>query len=113
MAAKSKAKKTPKPRPRARRPKQLVIPGTEQQFNPSVEDATATYYDVMMERCKMSKEEDEAKDNLINKMKEAGLDRYETADSLVVTLTAKSNLRCKKKRDAESNGRELPIEEQP
>ena len=113
QTAKKKPRRAAKAkRPRTRRPKQAVLPGTEDQFIAALEDATATYYDVMIDRCKLSKEEAEAKDNLIDKMKENACERYETADGLVVTLTAKANLRCKKKKDVEANGEaDIPLEE--
>jgi hypothetical protein len=91
-------------RQRTKKPKQAFL--SEDLAPPiikPIEDAADTYYDVMVERCKLSKEEDEAKDNLIDKMKEHGVERYVTRDGKVVTVTNKSNVRVKKK-DEETNG---------
>src|SRR5262245_24668416 len=84
--------------------RQSFIPGTEPPSIPAIDDAADTYYEAMMERVKLSAEEDEAKDNLIDKMKENGLDRYETKHGLVVSVTNKSNVKCKRKKDASANG---------
>ena len=89
----------------AAKKKQGFLPGMDPPSIKAIDDAADIYYDVMTERVKLSKEEDEAKDNLIDKMKEHGLDRYETADGKVVTVTSKSNIKVKRKKDAEeSNG---------
>lgn len=66
---------------------------------------SGNYFEVMQERCKLSKEEDEAKDNLIDKMKEYGCERYETPDGLVVTVMSKANVKCKRKKDSGEDGR--------
>lgn len=102
--AKAKAK-TKRP-PRTRRPKRGFLPGMEPISNPAIDAATDHYFDVMTERCKLSKQEHEAKDGLIDAMNTAGLHQYETPDGLVVTLLNQSNVKCKKKKDtaAESNG---------
>lgn len=89
---------------RSKRKRQGPLPGMEEHFNQRIEDAASTYYEAMTERCRLSKEEDEGKDNLIDVMKEEGLDRYETAEGLLVTITNKSNVRCKPKKSAELNG---------
>jgi len=61
----------------------------------------------MLERCKLSKEEDEAKVNLMDRMKENGLDIYETKDGLTVRLLqGKTNLKVKKKNDPEASTEE-------
>lgn len=100
--AKTKAAK----KPRAPRLRQDSLPGMETPRIKAIDDAAATYYEVMMDRCKLSKEEDEAKDSLIDKMKENGVDRYETADGLVVTVTSKSNIKVKRRKDVSANGDE-------
>ena len=69
-----------------------------------IDEAAEIYYDVMQQRCTLSKEEDEAKDNLIDKMKENDVNLYETADGLMVCITQKSNVKVKKKADPEENG---------
>lgn len=89
----------------AKRVKQGHLNGMEPESIRAVDDAADNYYEAMRERVKLSKEEDEAKDNLIDKMKENKLDRYESAHGLVVTITHKSNVKVKPKQDAEeSNG---------
>ena len=95
--------KAKKKKPRKPRVKQDVLddPVFVQQRIRAVDDAADNYYEVMQERCVLSKEEDEKKTALIEIMKEHGIDRYETADGLVVTITAKSNVKCKKKKDVE------------
>lgn len=89
---------------KTRKPKSGFLPGMEPPRIKAIDDAAETYYEVMMDRCKLSKEEDEAKDNLIDKMKEHGMARYETPDGLVVTVVNKSNVKCKKRKDVEENG---------
>lgn len=90
-------------RARTKRPKQGRLPGMEPLSVREIDDAAANYFEVMTDRCKLSKDEDEAKDCLIDKMKTHGVDRYETPDGLVVTVTAKSNVKCRRKKE-ESNG---------
>lgn len=89
---------------RGRRPKQEWIEGTAPPSIPVLDDAAATYYEAMTDRVQASSLENQAKDNLIDKMKENGVDRYESSDGLVVTLTATSNCKVKRKKDAEENG---------
>lgn len=107
MAAATKAKKRA---PRAKKLKQQFIPGTEPESIPAIDAAAETYHEVMTERCGLSKQEDEAKDNLIDKMKEHGVDRYETPHGLVVSITSKSNVKVKRKKDAESAEEEDPFD---
>lgn len=68
-----------------------------------LDDAADIYFDAMQERVKLSKAEDEAKDNLIDKMKENKMQLYQTSDGLMVTITAKSNVKVKRKGEAESS----------
>lgn len=42
----------------ANRAKQPKLPGMEPESIKAIDDAADTYYDVMTERCKLSKEED-------------------------------------------------------
>ena len=100
------------------RPKKDAEPDMEQgyidpdmapTYIPALDQAAKLYYKVMLERKELSEEEDQAKDNLIDKMKEEDLQIYETKDGKIVTLTATSNLKVKPKKaakdhDAESNG---------
>ena len=91
MAKKARAKRKPKP-------KQGHLDGMEPPRIKPLDDAADNYYEVMMDRVKLSKEEDEMKTALIEKMKEHGLDRYETPDGKIVTVTAKSNVKVKSKK---------------
>ncbi len=93
---------TKRKRGRPKKAKQGFLPGTEPEFIAALDDAADTYYDAMQERCRLSKEEDEAKDNLIDKMKEHRLERYITSDGKIVAVVNKSNVKVK--RGAESNG---------
>jgi hypothetical protein len=87
-----------------KRVKQGFIPGTEPPLIREIDDAAETYYEAMMERVKLSKDEDEAKQNLIDKMVKHDIERYETPDGLVITVTNKKNVKAKKKHD--DNGEE-------
>jgi hypothetical protein len=100
MAASATVKR--KPRPKRQRVKKGFLPGMEPVSNKKIDAAAENYYETMMERTQLSKEEDEKKTALIESMREAGLERYETPDGLVITLTAKSNVKAKKKKDADS-----------
>lgn len=114
MATKTKAtvkKRTGKP-PREKKPKQQFLPGLAPPSVPAIDQAADTYYETMMQRVELSKEEDTAKDNLIDKMKEYSLDRYETPQGLIVSVTATSNVKCKRKKQAPepSENGEAPAE---
>jgi hypothetical protein len=82
---------------RKKKAKQAHLNGMEPETIKAVDDAAEIYHDVKLERCKLSKEEDQAKDNLIDKMKEHGLSAYTTSDGIVVTLTSTSNVKTKRK----------------
>ena len=86
------------------RHRQGHLNGLEPPRIKQLDDAAEVYYDVMQARCKLAKEEDEAKDNLTDKMKEHQVDRYETQDGLVVTVTSKSNVKVKRKENGEEDG---------
>ena len=83
--------------------KLLEDPVFEQSRVKAIDDAADNYFEVMQDRCKLSKEEDEKKTALIEVMTKHGLSRYETSDGLVVTVTAKSNVKVKR---GESDGDE-------
>mgnify|MGYP001590952941 CR=1 FL=1 len=85
-----------------KRAKQGFLPDMAPPSIKPIDYAADNYFEVMTERCKLSKEEDEKKTALIEVMKENRLDRYETHDGLVVTVTSKSGVKCKKK--SEENG---------
>lgn len=61
---------------------------------PELDSAAENYYDVMMERVKLSKEEDETKTALIELMRTNNLTRYEY-DGRIVMLTDKTNVKIK------------------
>lgn len=96
-------------RPPRKRAKQGHLPGMEPITIPALEGAAANYYDVIMERVDLSKQEADAKQNLLGKMHENKLERYITGDGLVVMCLSKDSLSVKKKKDApspEANGEE-------
>jgi hypothetical protein len=64
----------------------------------AIDQAAKVYYGVMTERVALSKEEDEAKDALIDEMHKADLKYYECFDGKVVTLTEKTGLKIKPKK---------------
>ncbi len=90
------AKKKPKPRPgRAKRMKeQAQLPGTEDEKNPIVHGKAIRYAEVRDERCKLTKDEKEAKTDLIETMKENGLTRYQYRE-LTVDLTNNADVKVK------------------
>lgn len=100
--------KTPRARkakkPRSTRTKPAYLPGMEPPRIKALDDAADIYYDAMQDRLSESKAEKEAKVNLIEKMKEHGLDVYETAHGLRVSVINKSEVKCKKKADVSDNG---------
>lgn len=98
------ATKTRKPRPK--RGKQLRIEGMEPESIPEIDQAAEIYHARKLERCAMSKEEDEAKDNLIDAMLKAGVTKYETPDGLTVEVTSKSNVKTRRKNQEEESGDE-------
>ena len=90
---------------RKAKPKQGHLDGMEPPSVRAVDEAAEIYFDVMQDRCKLSKEEDEAKDNLIDKMNKAGLAMYHTVDGLLVTVTSKSSVKVKRTAESgEENG---------
>ena len=101
MATKTKAKSKARRKVPA---EQLHIEGTEPPRIKAIDDKAAAYYEVMMERVALSKDEDEAKSNLIEVMVKHGETHYETRNGFVVTVTSKSGVKCKKKHAAEDNG---------
>lgn len=88
-------------KPRKKRATQGHLNGMEPESIPALDDAAENYFDTMQKRVKLSKE-DETKTALIEAMKEHGLDRYETSYGRIVTMTSKSNVKCKTKEEAEA-----------
>lgn len=103
-ATKPKAKRV-RP-PRAKRPKQSFIPGMEPPSNRAVDTAADDYVETRDERMKLSKEEKRSKQNLIEKMVEAGLDAYETPHGLIVLLLSDKDVKVKTKKQVDRNGDE-------
>ncbi len=91
-------------RKRGPKVKQGFIEGMEPESIREIDDAAENYEEVVQERTKLSKEEDEKKDALIDVMTEHKLDRYESPSGLVVTVTNKKNIKVKHKKDAEEGG---------
>ena len=97
----TKAKKARKPR--AKMAKQEKLYETRPDPIPAIDQAAETYYDAMQERLPLTKAEKEAKESLIETMLAAGVNRYETSDGKIVSLTGKQNVTVKPKKE-ESNG---------
>ena len=95
--------KTKTGQPRPKRGKQLRIEGLEPESIPEIDQAAEIYHARKLERCEMSKEENAAKDNLIDKMRAHGVSKYETPDGLIVEVTDTSNVKTKRK-NQEENG---------
>lgn len=89
-----------------KRARQGHLAGMDPPSIKAIDDAADIYFDAMQRRVALSQEEHEAKDNLIDKMKENDQTIYTTADGLVVTVTATSNVRCKRKNDEETEDEE-------
>ncbi len=84
--------------------KQGWLNGTEPVSIKELDAAAETYFDTMQERITLTREEHEAMDSLVEKMIEHDVERYETPDGLIVTVTKKSKCLVKRKKDAEKNG---------
>ncbi len=89
-------------KPRAPRPKQQFIPGTEPPSIPEIDQAAEAYYEAMKERLPYTAEEKAAKETLINKMVEHRQVRYEF-NGFVVNLVDSKNVVVKPKK-TEENG---------
>jgi hypothetical protein len=83
---------------RKRAPKEKVQQGHLEGLEPprikAIDDAADTYYEVMMERCKLSKEEYEAQTALLEVMMKENLTRY-VYDGKVVTMTSTTKIKVK------------------
>lgn len=86
------------------RKKQTFIPGTEPESHPDIDRAAELYVDARDERCRLSKEEAEAQDNLLETMLKHGLSTYEFDGKIVVALS-KTKIVVKTKKD-KANGDE-------
>jgi hypothetical protein len=83
-----------------KRVKQKAFDGMEEPTHRDIDDAADTYYESMLERQRLSAEEHEAKDNLLLKMTEHGLERYKMPDGKTVEVLSNKNVRIKKAKDA-------------
>jgi len=104
--AKAKTKPAKKPSKNGtvkRMEEQPQLPGAEDVKNPKVHGKALAYASVRDERCKLSKEEDEAKTNLREAMIEAGLTRYHYRE-LTVDLTEKKDVKVKVEKAATAEG---------
>jgi hypothetical protein len=70
------------------------LPGVESEKNPKVHSKALRYARARDERMALTKDEDEAKTDLIETMKEAGLTRYVYRD-VTVDLTNTSGIKVK------------------
>jgi hypothetical protein len=93
-----------KTRTKTKRPKQGYLhPDLAPPSIPEIDAAAETYYEAMTDRQKLSKEEDDAKVNLIDVMKTHKQSRYTTPDGLVVDLLALNKVKVKRAK-TDSNG---------
>jgi hypothetical protein len=108
MATKTKRKPAKKAKAKAKQP---FLEGMEPPRIKAIDEAAEIYHDAKMDRVKLSKDEDEAKDNLIDLMKQHDIALYETPDGLIVSLLNKSNVKTKKKTIGGVEGEHLPDDE--
>ncbi len=97
-------------RPRKEKVKQGHLRGLEPVSIKAIDDAAEAYYDVMMERVKLSKEEDETKTALIEAMIGNGQTLYEydhNGTVRQVILVSKSNVKVKKKTEVHPDALEI------
>lgn len=80
------------------RPKQKNLPGTEDETNRAVEQAADSYWDVMCERCELSKTEKDARDNLLAVMQEEKVTRYKMPDGRLVMVLGRPRPSCRSPR---------------
>jgi hypothetical protein len=88
-------------RKRGKVSRQPALNGMEPVFIPELCEAVENYDDAMRERCKLSKEESDAKDALTEAMVRHKTKRYESRGGLIATLNEKSSVVVKKKKDVE------------
>ena len=79
--AKTKSEK----KPRTKRPRQSVIPGTEPMFDQGLDDAGNEYVEARDERMALTRRETETQASLKILMIDRGLVKYVTAEGLVAT----------------------------
>ncbi len=94
------------------RVKQGKLPGMEEPSIPELDDAAEIYDKVMRRRVKLSNEEKEAKQSLLEKMLTHNIERYVVGNGKkVVVVTAKNSVRLTDK-DEEGDIDETEEEEE-
>jgi hypothetical protein len=83
--------------------KQQLIPGAEPVSIPAIDEAADQYVKVRNKRMKLTLEEVELRDKLVELMKENELTVYEW-DEQIIELTATEKVKVRKRKDAEENG---------
>lgn len=87
-----------------RKPKQGFLPDMEPPSISELDGAAEIYDDAKLERCKLSKAEDEAKNQLIDLMHKHKLIKYETTSGIVVEMLNKTNVKTKHKKSESQEG---------
>jgi hypothetical protein len=103
MTRKKTAEPPAEPKPRARKPKQAYIPGTEPPSFPAIDSAAEEYVAARDDRMARLKEEIKCGDKLLALMKEYSLESY-SFDGCDVVLDSKTKVKVSRKKDAEDNG---------
>jgi len=86
--------------PKARKPRQAKLPGTEPAEHPDVVNAAEAYVEVRDQRCEMSKRESERAGVLLAAMKKHGLSTYALEDgSRVEVVPGADKVKVRKPRD--------------
>lgn len=80
--------------------KQFELPGVESPKNKAVEDAAEAYVDVRDKRMRLTGQEVEKREVLLDEMRKARLKAYRY-DETVVLLTAEEKVKVKKVKDAD------------
>lgn len=80
------------------------LPGMEPESIPDLDQAAETYDEAKTQRMKKTQKEKEAKESLLEKMIEHGLERHVTPDGLVVTVTGKKNVRTDRLEEDKKEG---------
>ena len=94
MATKKKTPRTKKPKaPKAKQG--YLADDMAPPSIPALDQASENYYETMMDRVVLSKEEDQMKTALIELLRKHNLCRYEYDDKIVM-LSEKSNVKIKK-----------------
>jgi len=89
-----------KERKRTRRPRQPKLPGMEAVSIPEIDRAAAAYLDARDNRMRLSKEETEKSDKLLEQMKRHHQTTYQY-DSCVVTVLSSTKVKVKRATDSD------------